>query len=158
MRPFSLILIPALLLSASCATRRSSLTRLPPSQLRAAPSSVVIDGKQVVLATSLRRDFMPPNPRQGLPLVAVLRVQTDDGRSLPPNVTVDAAWLINGHDVWASVPRRETAGSSMYYEVVAREGPRWTPDSRVDVAVRLKLPTGESRILLATNQLIQRRN
>lgn len=158
MRIPTLILIPALLASAACATRRSSVSRLPASQLRAAPSAVVIDGKQIVLATSLRREFSPPTSRDGLPLVAVLRVQTGDGRALPPNVTVDAAWLINGQDVWASVPRRESAGSSMYYEVVAREGPRWTPNSRVDVAVRLKLPTGESRFLIATNQLIQRRN
>ena len=142
-----ILLTLALLTTAACTARRAPAAPVYPSQLRSAPSAVVVDGRQIVLATSLRRE--------GGRLVAVMRVQTPDGRAIPASVRVDTAWVINEQEVWTAVPRRESAGSSMYHEVVARGGPRWNPASRVDVVVSLQLPSGESRLLLAANQPIR---
>ena len=113
---------------------------LPPSELRAVPTSIALSGRTLVLETYLWRDFSPPSPPNGVPLIAVLRVRTADGSPIPSSVTADGAWIVLGEDVWATAvaheQRRDPTASS--FAVVAREGPKWQPGATVDVIVCLR--------------------
>ena len=100
-------------------------------------------------------DFQPISPPDGKPLIAVLRVKAADGAALAATFHVDGAWVINGAEVWtASVGDEKLA--SAYYEVVARDGPKWGPNVSVDVVVRIREPSGSSKLLRAAAQVIQR--
>lgn len=71
---------------------------------------------------------------------------------------VDGAWVINGAEVWsASVGEEKLASPSpVYYEVVARDGPKWGPNVSVEVVVRIRESSGSSMLLRAAAQVIQR--
>ena len=146
-----------LLFAGSCSATRMTAS-MPTGDLQSAPVSVVVGGQSLVLVPSLWRDFMPISPPDGKPLVAVLRVQAPDGAALAATFHVDGAWVINGAEVWtASVGEEKLASPrSVYYEVVARDGPKWGPNVRVDVVVRIREPSGSSQLLRAAAQLIQR--
>jgi hypothetical protein len=124
-----------------------------------APLSVTIEGQRVVLVPYLYRDFQPIAPPDGRPLIAVLRVQSADGTPLATTTfRVDAALVHEGSSVWiASVGEERLASPSpVYYEVVARDGPKWAPGTSVDVVVRIRERSGAIQHLRATGQLIQR--
>jgi hypothetical protein len=110
-----------------------------PLELRAAPSAIEAGGVRLTLSASLWRDFMPPSPEDGRPLIAVARVQTADQIPVPTNLRATDVWVVLGSDVWRAPfreerPRSDTAPD---YEVVARDGPKWGPDVTVDLVVRL---------------------
>jgi hypothetical protein len=131
---------------------------LPVAELAAASSSVVINGQELTLVASIWRDFMPVSPPDGKPLVAVLRVQAPGGVRISSTFHVDAAWLVNGGEVWATgvADERLETQSPMYYEVVARDGPKWAPGASVDVVVRIRESSGASHLLRVAGQRIQR--
>lgn len=131
---------------------------VPTGDLRAAPVTVMVGQQALVLVPSLWRDFQPISPPDGKPLVAVLRVKANDGAALASTFHVDGAWVIYGAEVWtASVGEEKLASPSpVYYEVVARDGPKWGPNVSVDVVVRIREPSGSSKLLRAAAQLIQR--
>ncbi len=131
---------------------------MPTGDLQAAPASVIVGRQTLVLVPFLWRDFMPISPPDGKPLVAVLRVQANDGTALAATFRVDGAWVINGAEVWTASVGEETLASPsrVYYEVVARDGPKWGPNVRVDVVVRIRESSGSSQLLRAAAQLIQR--
>jgi hypothetical protein len=60
----------------------------------------------------------------------------------------DRVWLVNGTDVWSTVPKEEQPrqATSPVYELVARDGPKWDPGISVDVVVRLS--SSERRVIL----------
>ena len=130
----------------------------PTGDLQAAPASVIVGRQTLVLVPSLWRDFQPVSPPDGKPLVAVLRVQATDGAALAATFHVDGAWVINGAEVWtASVGEEKLASPNpVYYEVVARDGPKWGPNVSVDVVVRIRESSGSSQLLRAAAQLIRR--
>jgi hypothetical protein len=131
---------------------------LPVADLAAASSSVVINGQQLTLVASLWRDFMPVAPPDGQPLAAILRVQAPGGVRISSTFHVDAAWLVNGGEVWATGvgDERIETQSPMYYEVIARDGPKWAPGASVDVVVRIRESSGTTYLLRAAGQRIQR--
>lgn len=131
--------------------------------LRQAPTrSAPLAGFTYSLETYLWRDFMPgPDaPANGKPLIAVARVTVDDDTAaFPAGVTVDRMWVVNGSEVWETVPREEQPRGSAKVEtveVVGREGPRWGPGITVDVVVRLRGPGGATTLLRAAGQPIHR--
>jgi hypothetical protein len=134
------------------------VTPLPASELRAAPSVIVVGGQSLALVPYLWRDFQPVSPPNGKPLAAVLRVTAADRKPLTASFVVDAAWISNGDEVWTA--RVEDEGHSradpLYYEVVARDGPKWDPGIRVDVVVRVREQSGATKLLRAADQLIGR--
>lgn len=132
--------------------------------LRQAPTqSAPLAGFSYRLETYLWRDFMPgpDTGPDGKPLIAVARVTVvDDTAAFPAGVTVDRMWIVNGNEVWQTVPREEqprgSSGKVETIEVVGREGPRWGPGITVDVIVRLRGPGGATTLLRAAAQPIDR--
>ena len=153
-RSLSLVFLVA---AGSCSATRMTAS-VPTGDLQAAPVSVIVGRQTLVLVPFLWRDFMPVSPPDGKPLVAVLRVQANDGAALAATFHVDGAWVIYGAEVWAaSVGEEKLASpSTVYYEVVARDGPKWGPNVSVDVVVRIREPSGSSQLLRAAAQLIRR--
>jgi hypothetical protein len=156
----------ATLLLAGCG---SELTRpvLSPSDLvapaelarvRAATGSVTAEGALLRLSTYLWRDFMPSAPPDGEPLRAVLRMTTADSSAFPPALHADAAWILNGRDVWATWVRetRQRLPGDPTLEVSAEGGPKWGPGIEVDVVVRLRDAAGRASYLRARKQMIHR--
>jgi len=120
-----------------------------PSDLAAAPTSVVLGGKTLVLDASLWRDFMPIAPPDGRPLVTVMQVRADDGSAVPATVVANMVWVLNGADVWSTLPREERSRNETapIYELVARDGPKWGPGITVDVVVHLHDQSGHDALL-----------
>jgi hypothetical protein len=121
-----------------------------------APSLVSIAGAPIRVQAFLNRDFMPISPPDGKPLVAVFRIQTADGSSIPASITADSAWVYNGATVWGTPVVEEQPRNVSYFEVVARGGPKWGPGIEVDVVVRLRDGEGHTFLLRAPRQLISR--
>jgi len=128
------------------------------SELRNAPQEVPAGGVTVHLETYLWRDFQPIAPPDGQPLIAVLRVKTVDGASIPAALRADSVWILNGDLAWAAAVREEwpREADPSFFEVVARDGPKWGPGIEVDVVVRLRDAAGHSILLQARAQLIHR--
>ena len=153
-RSLSLLLLVA---AVSCSAARMTAP-VATGELQAAPVSVKVGQETLVLMPLLWRDFMPVSPSDGKPLVAVLRVQAADRAALAATFHVDGAWVIYGAEVWAATVGEEklASPSQTFYEVVARDGPKWGPNVSVDVVVRIREPSGSSQLLRAAAQLIQR--
>jgi hypothetical protein len=128
-----------------------------PTDLAAAPTRVVFAGTSLVLDAELWRDFMPVTPPDGRPLIAVLRVRTEDGSRVPAAVGADTVWLLSGGDTWSTTPREEQSrdDTAPAYELVARDGPKWAPGTAVDVVVRLHDRAGRQALLRVANSPIK---
>ena len=156
----------ATLLLAGCGSeltrpRLSPFELVTPSELarvRAATDSVTAEGALLRLSTYLWRDFMPVAPSDGGPLSAVLRITTADSSAFPPALRADAAWILNGRDIWATWVRetRQRLPGDPALEVSAEGGPKWGPGIEVDVVVRLRDATGRASYLRARKQIIYR--
>ena len=166
MRPVTSI-ATALTLAAAIACGGKSEAPAPigdgAAELRQVPmTSAKLAGFTYRLDTYLWRDFMPgPDASaNGRPLIALARVTVnDDTAAFPAAVTVDRMWVVNGDDVWESLPREEQPRGSAKVEtieVVSRDGPRWGPGITVDVVVRLRGPGGTTTLLRAAAQPINR--
>ena len=121
-----------------------------------APRLVTMEGATVRAEAALWRDFAPSSPPDGQPLVATLRIQTADGSSIPSTLITDSVWLYNGAAVWATAVVEEQPRSASYFDVVARNGPKWGPGIEVDVVVRLRDSAGHSMLLQTPRQFIFR--
>lgn len=134
-----------------------SVAPLPVDELRAAQLVARVEGKELILLPYLWRDFQPVAPPDGQPLIAGLRVRAADSTAVPSTIRIDAAWIVFGDQVWATSVgegRFETSPWP-FYEVVARNGPKWGPGVRVDVVVRIR-HSGTTSLLRAADQLIGR--
>lgn len=131
---------------------------VPLTELEAAPLAVSVNGQDVILTPYLWRDFMPVAPEDGRSLIAVLRVGSVDGTALAGPLTIDAAWIVNGDEVWSAPvgERRVAAPIPASIEVVMRGGPRWGPGIMVDAVVRVTDAADEAQLLRATNIPIHR--
>ena len=153
---FTSIALAGLLLA--CRGNPTAPVSLSVPKLRAAPTVVTLAGKPLVLEASLWRDFMPISPPDGQPLVAVLQIKAADGSAVPSSVRADAAWVVFGDEVWATPVAEEQARdeTAPFYEVVARDGPKWGPGVTVEVIVQLRDGVGPTVLLRAPDQLINR--
>ena len=148
-------------LASACASDGSvgppSLVPLT-SELHNAPQQTTLAGVTLQLETYLWRDYQPIAPPDGEPLIAVLRVKSVDGASIPAALQADSAWVINGDLVWATAVREERPRGTdpSFFEVVARDGPKWGPGIAVDVVVRLRDGAGHEVLLQARAQWINR--
>ena len=146
----------ALVLAAAC-NSEAVLAPVPP-EFRDTPEQVTLDGLSVRLETYLWRDFQPVAPPDGEPLIAVLRVTTTDGTPVPASLNADRAWVIADGVAWAASVHEEqgrVAGSG-FFEVVARDGPKWGPGIAVDVVIQLRGSSGVPVFLGARGQPIHR--
>lgn len=138
----------------------SSPEELPVQTLRAAPTQVTIDGKNLSLDTFMWRDFQPVAPPDGEPLRAIFYITTKDSSAVPEGLDAVAAWVVHKENVWSThftgedPPPNERQPYQLYE--VARDGPKFGPEVRVDAVVRLKERSGETHLLRAENQFIKR--
>jgi hypothetical protein len=141
------------------------------TDLRKAPTKVVLDGRSLSLSAYLWRDFMLSNfpAPDGSPMMAVLKVTTADKEPFPSGVRMDRAWVLFEEQVWEANEFRAQVKSPRYdrdswincsnspvCEVTARGGPKWGPDVFVDVVVRLIDREGRRYLLQARKQYVQR--
>jgi hypothetical protein len=156
----------AALLLAGCGSdltrpRLSPFELVTPQELarvRAATDSVAAEGATLRLATFLWRDFMPVAPPDGDSLRARLHITTADSSPFPSTLRADAAWILNGDDVWATWVQETRPRVPDYpaLDVGADGGPKWGPGIEVDVVVRLRDAVGSAWYLRARKQLILR--
>lgn len=156
--PFSRSLLVALLVAAGGCSATDPVVPAPVADLLAAPLSAAVGGQALVLVPNLYRDFQPIAPPDGQPLIGILRVQASDGSALATSIQVDAAWVVNGTEVWVATVGEErlAAPTPVFYEAVARNGPKWAPGVSVDVVVRIREPSGATHLLRAAGQRIGR--
>ena len=152
------VLACALVAVTSCASDGpTSPGSVSIAELTAAPTSVVVAGKTLTLASQLWRDFQPISPPDGKPLIGALQVRTSDGSAVSDSVQADAVWVVMGTQVWSGHPREERPRreTAPVYELVARDGPKWGPDVNVDVVIRLRDAANRDVLLRAPNQPIR---
>jgi len=108
--------------------------------LRAVPTTVEVDGASLTLTVEAWRSYQPTVGRAaGDPMIALLRVSTNDPAGIPGALRADSAWLAHGDEVVPVVPReeqpREAGGRTV--ELVVRDGPSWPTGDSLDVVVAL---------------------
>lgn len=133
-----------LCLAAGCQTAPSEPD---PGDLRRIPTTAIVGGQPFALSVDLWRDFMPVAPPNGQPLAVVVR--------LPQHlatVAVERIWVIFGDEQWSAIAE-QVPGTQDW---VARNGPKWGPDVRVDVVARLREDNGRNVLVRAAERLIQR--
>ena len=158
----SMLHVRLVLIAVACApvSACETLPTIVPvrSELRNDPERVLLGGASIQLETSLWRDFQPIAPADGRPLVAVLRITTVNGDAISATIHADSVWVLNGDQAWAAAPVEEQPRGSdaAFFEVVAREGPKWGPGIEVDVVVRLRDAAGQRALVQARRQLVRR--
>lgn len=146
--------LPPALLACGGATPASP-SDVPLADLSSAPTRVTAEGRDLTLAAELWRDFMPISPPGGRPLAAALRISTADGSPVPAGIKVETSWVIHEGEVWsATVEQRPRGETEPFYEVVARNGPKWGPGVEAVAVVRLADSSGRSFLLRAPPKTI----
>lgn len=132
----------------------------PKPDLSSAQDTIRIAGVQLVLETYLWRDFMPVSPPDGKPLRAAVNLIPVNSENLPPNITMDKIWIINGKEIWSDTltyTGQKTSGTNIpTLKMMAQNGPKWEPGSLVKVIVRVKDDQGKIYLLQAKDQEIQK--
>ena len=118
-------------------------------ELLAAPQSISLDGREVILNAYLRREFAKFPAQDGEPLTADLTVIARDGKPFPPGVRIDGAWVQRGLELWAipSLMPRGARPDSPELRAGATGGPRWGGQTRT--VVRLIDRDGRAVLLAA---------
>ena len=109
------------------------------TSIASAPERVAIDGREYTLNASAWRDFQPVAPRDGQPLVVVVKLTSAEPIPTPADLAIDHVWVLNGKKEWSAAPEpgtREPGATRL--EQAVRGGPKWGPGIKVDVVVRLK--------------------
>ena len=125
-------------------------------ELTNASEQIEIKGQEYTLEVFLWRDYMPISPPHGKPLIASIRITANDSQNFPNNVNADKLWVIkNSGEIWetAFTYEQPTPLHNYQLEKIAREGPKWEPNTQVDVVVRVTCE-GNTYLLRATNQTI----
>jgi len=157
-----LALFVGVILSIGCTDLGNPYVAPPPDiplvVLRAAPDTLVVNGRRLSLSAYLWRDFMPISPPDGKPLMAVLTISAADSATIPSSLVCDAVWVIYQHEIWKAWLEIPPPGGVKPNQIsrTARDGPRWGPNVYVDVIVRVIDASGASRLLRAPHQWIGR--
>jgi hypothetical protein len=140
---------PALAFMLVCAISgcRTGPSEPERTDLRGAPTSVILAGQPFELPVSLYRDFAPSSPPDGKALAAVVRLPSHLAA-----VRVERVWVLLGEQVW-SAEVEQVPGTQDW---VARGGPKWGPGVRVDVVARLREAGGEAVLVRAAGRIIER--
>lgn len=128
--------------------------QLPLGDLLAAPETLSIGGKSLVLSTSLWRSFMPIVTQSSTGLAAVVYIQTTDSTAPPNSISSDVIWIVQGQEIWASFLRDTSPTRPNVIAKFASNGPGW--DGPVDVIIRVLDNRGTYRLLRAANRHVGR--
>lgn len=126
--------------------------------LLAAPEQIEIDGREYILETYLWRDFMPPCPPDGQPLIALIWVTAIDSLAFPSTIDANRLYIVNGELLWetefSGEDRPDNPNREHQLEKIAREGPLWGPNVQVEVIVRVIDGENKTYLLRASDQWI----
>jgi hypothetical protein len=118
---------------------------LPP-EARGALEQIYVDGHAYTLQVDLYRDLMPgpaPTPKRGVGGTIFL---TPDRESDPPaGMRAEKAWLVNGADVWETVPQplqTFAVDRQHHLSLSVRDGPTWDAGAKVDVVLQFSTSSG----------------
>jgi hypothetical protein len=140
---------------------------VPRAALRDAPQSIRVDGVALHLEAHVWRDFMPGRASTdseseepdgpGKPMLAELRIVAQKDLRIPKGCRVDVAWVLFGQRIWQSQPVEEQTGDPAAHElaVTLRNGPKWPPQARVDIVVRIVDGNGAIFLLASRGQQIR---
>ena len=142
------LLLPLVLLVAACGGAVGSpgpSASLPP-ETRSALEQIYVDGHAYTLQADLYRDLMPgpaPTPKRGVGGTIFL---TPDRESDPPvGMRADKAWLVNGSEVWETVPQplqTLAVDRQHHLSLSVRDGPTWDAGAKVDVVLQFSTSSG----------------
>jgi hypothetical protein len=119
-------------------------------ELKAAPQTVLIDGREVILTAYLRREFAKHPAQDGDPMTADFTAIARDRTPLPEGLRFDAAWVWQYGELW-TIPSLATRGlnhDKTELSASAAGGPRW-PGIRTKAVVRLIGRDGRAVLLAA---------
>jgi hypothetical protein len=148
----------ALLTLAACDGGGGLISPRPPADPASVARTITLGGKQLFVEPFVYRDFTPGiGPREERRLIVGLRITTVDGSEVPPNVRADAAWVINGDQVWATPVEEHFARfpGLRFFDVSADGGPLWAPGTPVDVIVRIRETGGPNHLLGAPQSFVR---
>jgi hypothetical protein len=140
--------LPLVLVLAACGGAVGSpgaSSPLPP-EARVALEQVHVDGHSYTLQADLYRDLMPgpaPTPKRGVGGTLFLR--SDVESDSPQGLRADKTWLVNGADVWETVPQplpTFAADRRNHLSLSVRDGPTWDTSAKVDVVLRFSTASG----------------
>ena len=130
---------------------------LPP-EARGALEQIYVDGHSYTLQVDLYRDLMPGpalTPKRGVGGTIFL---TPDAQSDPPaGMRADKAWLVNGADVWETVPQplqTFAVDRQHHLGLSVRDGPTWDAGTKVDVVLQFTTASGAYLIQHRAAQVI----
>jgi hypothetical protein len=142
------LLLPIVVLVVACGGAVGSpgpTTSLPP-EARGALEQIYVDGRSYRLDADLYRDLMPgpaPTPKRGVGGTIFL---TPAAESDPPaGMRADKTWLVNGADVWETVPQplqTFAVDRQHHLSLSVRDGPTWDAGAKVDVVLQFSTSSG----------------
>jgi hypothetical protein len=130
------------------------------TQLVAVPETTTVQGRLFNFYTFMARDFMPISPPDGKPLSGVVYITALDSLPITNRLSSDAVWIVYNQQVWKSwFSSQQFPPNEIGKHQLARifnNGPKWGPHVFVDVIVRLTDAQGNTHLLRASKQWIDR--
>lgn len=130
----------------------------PIEDLDLIPEVIIAGGTKITMDCFLYRDMMPGVAPDGTGLIAIITLTADGVSVFPDYITADRLYVIYGKDTWETTfedeirPRDATHLNQI--ELVARNGPKWPLESKVNVVVRVRVEGGGHRYIKALNKII----
>jgi hypothetical protein len=118
---------------------------LPP-EARGALDQIHVDGHSYTLQVDLYRDLMPgpaPTPKRGVGGTIFLKADAES--DAPAGMRSEKAWLVNGTDVWETVPQplqTFAVDRQHHLSLSVRDGPTWDVSAKVDVVLQFSTSSG----------------
>ncbi len=146
----------AILLLATLPSCRNPFS--PIDDLDRIPEKVVIDGTVISMQALVYRDFMPGVEPGGSPLIAVITLAAAGRPDFPDHIGADKIWVSNRRETWESgfqdELRPRSPAEPNIIELVARGGPKWEPETTVDIVVRITVRGGQYLYIKSLNNKV----
>ncbi len=146
----------AILLLATVPSCRNPFS--PIDDLDRIPEKVVINGTVISMQASVYRDFMPGGEPGGSPLIAVITLTAAGHPDFPDYIGADKIWVTNRQEIWESgfqdELRPRSPAEPNVIELVARGGPKWEPETPVNIVVRITVRGGSYLYIKSLNNRV----
>lgn len=119
------------------------------------PEQVEIGNLQLEISAYVWRDFMPGTNGNGSGLMCVLQLSDKVNQDIPTGFELKKLYVINGNEVWTTDFDEIRRDSKNRIEGVARNGPDWEVNRKVDVICEFKFE-GLTYCLIAKSQTIEK--
>ena len=121
-------------------------------RVRAAPETLLIQAKRLILSADAWLNLMPPYDAECkiAPLRVVLAITTADSTDLPPRLLLDSAWVVGKSRGFAAAPATFGADLSAPSVRLSRRiwgGPWWVREEPVYLVVEMLTGDGQRHLL-----------